>query len=388
MNLLLLLLLSFTQSTSSASLACPSLDGEQVYYDPLCKTVPYAKAVENGCFYDNRRECRRCTNEFCQPEGNILEGDIRLETPVEVFLEQQRKINTALEQEITENTGIFSEERMRNAVRNRLNLWRSARVPYKVSNKDFSHADNIIIEDAIATLNRLTCVTIVPANDTDKDFINIIRGRGCYSVVGKVDGAQPLSLGFGCVNKGIVMHELMHALGFFHEQSRTDRDSYVEIHWNNILENAANNFQKFTLKQVDSLGKTYDYDSILHYTPYAFSKNGMKTIDPVTAGINIRGSHNRPEPSKTDIEKIKILYECPNVSNCKDREPLCVGWAKNGQCEDTLFMKKACSVSCFGECPEKCADYSDDCAFWYDTDGKTCNTFMKSVCPQICGLCT
>ena len=56
-----------------------------------------------------------------------------------------------------------------------------------------------------------------------------------------IGGAQTLSLdpscfrctATGCVS-GTVIHEFLHALGFHHEQSRTDRDDYVTINWDNI----------------------------------------------------------------------------------------------------------------------------------------------------------
>ena len=38
-----------------------------------------------------------------------------------------------------------------------------------------------------------------------------------------------------CARIGIVFHEMMHTVGFFHQQSRTDRNEYVRILWDNII---------------------------------------------------------------------------------------------------------------------------------------------------------
>lgn len=56
----------------------------------------------------------------------------------------------------------------------------------------------------------------------------------CSAVVGKVPTVNRVSLGQNCLVKGIVLHELMHALGFIHEQNRSDRDEFVKINFDNI----------------------------------------------------------------------------------------------------------------------------------------------------------
>ena len=50
--------------------------------------------------------------------------------------------------------------------------------------------------------------------------------------------------------------------GFWHEQSRPDRDNYVTINWNNIQSGQSGNFDKYTTG-IDLLGFAYDYDSIM-----------------------------------------------------------------------------------------------------------------------------
>lgn len=54
-------------------------------------------------------------------------------------------------------------------------------------------------------------------------------------MVGDLKNGQNLSIGSGCDHKAIVEHEILHALGFYHEQSRMDRDDYVTIWWDEII---------------------------------------------------------------------------------------------------------------------------------------------------------
>lgn len=71
-------------------------------------------------------------------------------------------------------------------------------------------------------------------------------------------GAQALSLGPGCIYVGIVMHEMMHAAGFWHEQSRQDRDNFITINTFNIQNGMEYNFQKYGWDRIQSLGVDYD----------------------------------------------------------------------------------------------------------------------------------
>lgn len=64
------------------------------------------------------------------------------------------------------------------------------------------------------------------------------------------------------------MHELGHALGFFHEQARPDRDRFVKVLWQNVQQKEKYNFKKATPQMTVSFNKPYDYASIMHYGKY------------------------------------------------------------------------------------------------------------------------
>ena len=79
------------------------------------------------------------------------------------------------------------------------------------------------------------------------NFVNF----SCWSDVGRQGGNQTVSISsaYDCVTKGIIMHELMHALGFWHEHNRVDRDSHVSVVTPNILLGNAISIKGNALKQ-------------------------------------------------------------------------------------------------------------------------------------------
>merc|ERR1712001_314001 len=71
-------------------------------------------------------------------------------------------------------------------------------------------------------------------------------------------------------------HEILHALGWTHEQNRADRDKYIKIIWKNIKSGYENNFEK---QEGDTSGTDYDFKRIMHYNEDAFSKNDLPTME-------------------------------------------------------------------------------------------------------------
>lgn len=152
--------------------------------------------------------------------------------------------------------------------------------------------------DAIAHWNSRSSVRLVPRTN-EGDFVRFVNGPYCLSAIGRQGSLQEIQLAPGC-GVGAAIHEIGHAFGLFHEQSRQDRDRYVRILWNNILPDARHNFATYNDLADDS--GPYDYDSIMHYGAHDFSANGQPTIE------STRPIGQRSALSQGDLSAINELY--------------------------------------------------------------------------------
>uniref|UniRef100_A0A3B4B1A3 Metalloendopeptidase n=1 Tax=Periophthalmus magnuspinnatus TaxID=409849 RepID=A0A3B4B1A3_9GOBI len=183
-------------------------------------------------------------------------------------------------------------------------------VPYRISNQYSQRETNTII-DGLRSFAQSTCVRFTPL-DRQRDFVDIQSQGGCFSFVGRRGGAQVVSLARqGCVFQSTIQHELLHALGFDHEQSRSDRDTHIRILLENVIRGMEFNFRKI---QTRNLGTPYDYNSVMHYGRFAFSSNRQPTIVPIPDANVAIGRATQMSPN--DILRINRLYNC-SIFKCK-----------------------------------------------------------------------
>nr|BAJ23943.1 hatching enzyme [Hypomesus nipponensis] len=176
-------------------------------------------------------------------------------------------------------------------------------VPYKISTV-FQSNDVNAIKKAMNGFATQTCIRFVPYAG-QRNYLDIQSNGGCWSALGKQRGVQQVSLDTaGCISNGVIQHELLHALGFYHEHTRSDRDQYIKVNFENIRPENAKDFVK---QDTNNLNTPYDYSSVMHYGKYAFSRGG-DTITPIPDSSVTIGQ--RVGMGRIDIERVNKLYEC------------------------------------------------------------------------------
>ncbi|CAH1269126.1 ASTL [Branchiostoma lanceolatum] len=353
--------------------------------------------------------CPMCS---CVKDGEekLFEGDITLNTDTKEYLRK-----------VIELDGRGASRRP---------LWTGRVVPYTFNRAvAYNTAKTNAINAGIREFHRQTCIRFVRRTN-QRDYIEFASLGGCFSNVGRNGGRQQVSIGNGCEQTGTVIHEILHALGFWHEQSRPDRDNFVAIQWANIPQSVRYNFQKYTNREVNSLGSAYDLGSVMHYGSYAFSFNRRPTITD-RSGRPIRTQ--RRGFSSSDLAQLAALYKCSNTGgggggtgtggggggtgtgngNCADRNNNCDSWSRRGFCASSQYRqymttncRKACNLCSgtgtggggtgtggggTGTGGGSCRDNSNNCRSWanlrYCTSGSYVQ-YMRTNCRRSCQLCS
>ena len=257
------------------------------------------------------------------------------------------------------------------------------RIPYRFIQGEFGFPDNA--EDTIrGALKVITdelggCIEFYDDTETrlyNDKYIQLRHLKpdgtheGCSSSLGMVTETwglpneecgkfQEMRLGGGCLSKSTIQHEMYHALGFAHEQSRPDRDENIVIHWDNILEEKHHNFFVMETERWMDIGERYDIDSIMQYHGYAFSTNGEASMTRKDNGAPVAPRSDQTDRvSSIDILQLRKMYEdfcpvAPKTFECEDGDYFLEGRECDGilDCIDGTDERRAlCGIK---HCTEK-----------------------------------
>jgi hypothetical protein len=180
-------------------------------------------------------------------------------------------------------------------------LWKDGVVPYEI---DLAIPNLQRLLDAINFFNTKTEIRLVPrTNEKDYVYFKENGDKDCSSFVGRKGGKQSINVPDWC-GKGSLIHEIMHALGFYHEQSRPDRNKWIKVKWFNIK--IARWFNFFSAPFARSYGE-FDFNSIMLYPSF----NSFAVKDEKPTMVTRDGdtwNAQRSSLSVQDLEALHTLY--------------------------------------------------------------------------------
>ncbi|XP_061588357.1 meprin A subunit beta [Cololabis saira] len=284
--------------------------------------------------------CLLWSTALCMPTPKILVTDYDVDggRDRDIF-----DINEEAGLKLVEGDIVLDERQTRNSIIGDEYKWPKT-IPYYMEDDLEINAKGVILK-AFEQYRLKTCIDFKPWSG-EEHYISIFKGSGCFSSVGnRRVGKQRLSIGSNCDRIATIEHEFLHALGFWHEQSRSDRDDYVQIMWDRISEGKEHNFNTYNDTTSSSLGVPYDYGSMMHYSKNAFRNGTEPTIvTKIPAFSDVIGQ--RMEFSDSDLLKLRRLYNCTQGSTFLDscdfeRENICGMTQGHGDEADWVRVAKA-----------------------------------------------
>ncbi|KAH8280102.1 hypothetical protein KR018_007779 [Drosophila ironensis] len=210
-----------------------------------------------------------------------------------------------------------AEAKTRNALQSELQRWPGKTIGYRISG-DYSEQEADNVRMAMATFGEQTCVQFKELQKSPGLGTRYVYFKKSPNMCGTQVGYQPVSFGSHdvllterCASMpAVVQHETLHLLGLFHEQSRPDRDQYVQIDYENIPRKFWSQFM--TMNHTTTYDVPYDYESVMHYSKNAFAKDPSKpTIRALVDGQPVEREMGQVQgPSEGDWTKIRIMYKC------------------------------------------------------------------------------
>ncbi|XP_063421977.1 serine-rich adhesin for platelets-like [Mytilus trossulus] len=216
-----------------------------------------------------------------------------------------------------------------------IKLWPGKIVPYEI-NSTFTADERTKILNAIADFNRKTCVQWIPYDSNTHDhYVYFNDGTGCNSYVGQIRYIpQYVNLKrSSCLTNGIIIHEMLHAVGSYHEMSRKDRDNYMTVEMSNIIGGTGN--VNYKLQQTSDISP-FDPASDVMYNIYSFSTNGDKTVL----------FHDWRQEFLAGTGKTLSFYDIADVTAAYGCTDSCVS---PPTCQHGGFVDKTCSCACPGD---------------------------------------
>lgn len=322
------------------------------------------------------------------PEGKVM---VMTELDLLMTLDQYKKLYTK------------SNRPKRKAISKVTNLWPDCKVYYEITST-IPREDVKVIDEAIAEWKKYTCLEFIKS-ESKQNRIQFKDGGGCYSHLGMQGGPQPIALAPGCRTKGVVIHEIGHAVGWIHEHMRPDRDDYIRVNFDAIPLRFQDNFKKYETSEINTHDVEYDYESIMHYGAEALP-NSITTLDPdFQSKIGQREGF-----TFKDIKTANLMYNCSANMKCEKkqcpfggfvcfnknaRNPTCDCWCDSGRVDDPLVLctegkeqPKPVPISPPQPPPKECTDVREDCASLKLR--KRCMTqmdLMMDVCAKTCEFC-